>query len=93
MTAYPLTSGLPGLGPPFGAPMAVGFASRRAAPEKRAIIGVSPIKIRAGRSEFCQYVARGSMSRIDFKNELLRAQAEEGVAAYVLTLSERQAAT
>lgn len=70
---------------------AIAFASRRAAPEKGAGAGASPIKIRSGRTEFCQYVARGSTLRIDFKNEALRAQAEEGVAAYLRTLAERQA--
>ena len=47
-------------------------------------------KIKAGRSDYCQYYSRGSTLRIDFKNEALRAAAEEGVVEYLRTLADRQ---
>ncbi len=41
---------------------------------------VSPVTIRAGRSEFCKYVVSGSTLRIVFKDELMRVEAEKRVA-------------
>lgn len=68
---------------------AIAFASRRDVPVQPKSGTAVPIKIKSGRSDFCQYVAKGTTLRIDFKTEAMRAEAEEGVAAYLRTLAER----
>lgn len=68
---------------------AIAFASRRESAGKPKQASAAPVKIKSGRSDFCQYVARGTTLRIDFKSEAQRAEAEEGVAAYLRTLAER----
>ncbi len=69
---------------------AIAFASRRAPPTKPTAHSTEVGKIKAGRSDYCQYYACGSTLRIDFKNEALRAAAEEGVVEYLRTLADRQ---
>jgi ParB family chromosome partitioning protein len=67
---------------------AVAYAARKpAAPGARAVAAV-PVKIKAGRVEFCQYVARGSTLRIDFKAEGDRAEAEKRIAALLKELAQ-----
>lgn len=48
----------------------------------------APVKIRAGRLEFCQYVAKGHTLRIDFKDESQRAAAEKRIAVLLKELAE-----
>lgn len=67
---------------------AVTYAARKpAAPAPRATAS-APVKIKAGRVEFCQYVARGSTLRIDFKAEIDRAEAEKRIAALLKELAQ-----
>jgi ParB family chromosome partitioning protein len=48
-----------------------------------------PVKIRVGRLEFCQYVARGKTLRIDFKNEEHRLEAEEALGKLLQDLANQ----
>lgn len=48
----------------------------------------APVKIKAGRVEFCQYVSRGSTLRIDFKAEIDRAEAEKRIAVLLKELAQ-----
>lgn len=48
----------------------------------------SPVKIRSGRQEFCQYQSRGGTLRIDFKEEDARAEAEKLIVEVLKKLAE-----
>jgi ParB family chromosome partitioning protein len=67
---------------------AVEYAARKAprlqAPRQAS---TAPVKVRAGRLEFCQYVARGASLRIDFKLEEHRAEAEARIATLLQELA------
>ena len=69
---------------------AIAYASRRAKPAKAAMRPDGVVKIKAGRSDYCQYYSRGATLRIDFKSEALRIAAEEGVAEYLRALADRE---
>lgn len=54
---------------------------------------VAPSKVKAGRLDFCQYVGRGTTLRIDFKQEVHRAEAEQKIATLLATLAQAAAAS
>lgn len=59
---------------------AVAYARRKADTAGGKAVAAAPVKIKAGRAEFCQYVGRGRTLRIDFKIEAQRAAAEKRIA-------------
>jgi ParB family transcriptional regulator, chromosome partitioning protein len=67
---------------------AVAFAARKPSGQTPRPVAASPVKIKAGRVEFCQYVARGSTLRIDFKAEDDRTEAEKRIAALLKELAQ-----
>ncbi|MEO8188559.1 MAG: ParB N-terminal domain-containing protein [Burkholderiaceae bacterium] len=68
---------------------AVAYAAKKTAP-----LGLArapketPVKIKAGRFDFCQYISRGHMLRIDFKIEEHRTEAEARIAALLRELAD-----
>ena len=66
---------------------AVSYAGRSVTPQTR--VRTSPIKIRAGRLDFCQYVGHGTSLRIEFKNEEHRTQAEDAIGKLLQELAEQ----
>lgn len=68
---------------------ALRWANRSPAPAAASRASTAPVRIRAGRLEFCSYQGRGSSLRIDFRSEELRAEAEAAIAATLQTLAER----
>ncbi len=48
-----------------------------------------PVKIRAGRLDFCQYLSRGNTLRIDFRTEEQRVEAEEVIARVLREVADR----
>ncbi len=50
---------------------------------------MAPIKVRAGRKEYCQYVGRGTLLRIEFKQEGDRQKAEEEISQLLNRLATR----
>ena len=72
---------------------AVVFASKKPlAPIARAT-PPTPVKIKAGRLEYCQYVARGSSLRIEFKAEEERAEAEKRISEVLKELAQASKAS
>jgi ParB family chromosome partitioning protein len=67
---------------------AVAFAARKPTTRPARPVASTPVKIKAGKIEFCQYVARGSTLRIDFKAEEDRAEAEKQIAALLKELAQ-----
>lgn len=68
---------------------AVTYATRKATAPTALAAAVAPVKIKAGRVEFCRYVARGATLRIDFKGEIDRAESEERIAALLKELAQK----
>lgn len=68
---------------------AVKFAAKSPLALPKASESSAPVKIRVGRLEFCQYIARGKTLRIDFKNEEHRREAEEVLGRMLQTLAEQ----
>lgn len=66
---------------------AVSYAGRPAVARTR--VRTSPIKIRAGRLDFCQYVGHGTSLRIEFKNEEHRTQSEDAIGKLLQELAEQ----
>lgn len=67
---------------------AVAYAARKPALSSVRARAAAPVKIKAGRLEFCQYVSRGSLLRIDFKAEEHRAEAEQRIAKLLQELAD-----
>ena len=49
---------------------------------------ITPVKIKSGRLDFCQYIGRGHSLRIDFKAEEHRTEAEARIAALLQELAD-----
>lgn len=49
---------------------------------------LTPIKIKRGKQNYCEYVAKGQSLRIEFKSEALRIEAEEAIAALLQSLAK-----
>ncbi len=49
---------------------------------------VRPIKVRAGRLEYCQYMGKGISLRIDFKDQDQRAEAQERISKLLQDLAD-----
>lgn len=67
---------------------AVAFAAKK--PTQRGpvrTLAPTPVKIKAGRFDFCQYVGRGASLRIDFKVEEHREEAEARISALLQELA------
>jgi ParB family transcriptional regulator, chromosome partitioning protein len=54
---------------------------------RSSVVG-TPVKIRAGRLEFCEYLSRGASLRIEFKNEEHRQEAESAIANTLQELAD-----
>lgn len=67
---------------------AVGHAGRRPARLPPTPAASKPVKVRAGRLDFCQYVSRGTTLRIDFKDEEHRIEAEARIARLLQELAD-----
>lgn len=67
---------------------AVGHAGRRPARLPPTPAAGKPVKVRAGRLDFCQYVSRGTTLRIDFKDEEHRVEAETRIARLLQELAD-----
>jgi ParB family chromosome partitioning protein len=67
---------------------AVQHAARHERAPAQRLAAAAPVKIKAGRLEFCQYVARGSSLRIDFKLEEHRNEAQARIAAVLQDLAD-----
>jgi ParB family chromosome partitioning protein len=68
---------------------AVRYAARQEQPTRTKQPAVGPVKIRVGRLEFCQYHARGTSLRIEFRSEEQRLEAEAVIAETLQLLAER----
>jgi ParB family chromosome partitioning protein len=67
---------------------AVLHASRKPAHARRPTAAIDPVKIRAGRAEFCQYVSRDRILRIEFKSTEDRLEAEQRVTEVLQALAQ-----
>jgi len=63
-------------------------ASKKAAHVRRPAFRIDPVRIRAGRAEFCQYVSRDRTLRIEFKSPEDRLEAEQRVAEVLQSLAQ-----
>ena len=67
---------------------AVAYAARKPAAQAPRPLAAAPVKIKAGRVEFCRYIARGSTLRIDFKAGGDLVEAEKRIAALLKDLAQ-----
>jgi ParB family chromosome partitioning protein len=68
---------------------AVRHAARAEPSTRSREVPAGPVRIRVGRLEFCQYQARGTSLRIEFKSEEQRMEAEAAIAATLQALAEQ----
>ena len=66
---------------------AVAYAAKKPASLAPRAVAATPVKIKTGRLDFCQYVGRGRSLRIDFKVEEHRTEAESRIAALLQELA------